>query len=92
MFLCGLGAKNEEQESFFGSRFIFRAGKTENPVPRSFFAPKLNGNVCYDKLISIRGIGLKKGQISENQTAHPTTNPQEYPPNPLPEIKNLPIL
>ena len=33
--------------SFFGSRFISRAIKTENPLPRSFFAPKLNGNACY---------------------------------------------
>ena len=32
---------------FFGSRFISRAAKTENPVPRSFFAPKPNGNACY---------------------------------------------
>ena len=24
-----------------------RAAKTENPVPRSFFAPKPNGNACY---------------------------------------------
>ena len=33
--------------SFFGSRFISRAVKTENPVPRFFFAPKLNANTCY---------------------------------------------
>ena len=33
--------------SFFGSRFIFRAVKTENLVPLSFFAPKLNGNASY---------------------------------------------
>ena len=33
--------------SFFGCRFIFRAVKTENLVPLSFFAPKLNGNACY---------------------------------------------
>ena len=32
---------------FFGSRFISRAAETENPVPRSFFAPKPNGNACY---------------------------------------------
>ena len=32
---------------FFGSRFISRTAKTENPVPRSFFAPKPNGNACY---------------------------------------------
>ena len=32
---------------FFGSRFISRAVKTENPFPRSFFAPKPNGNACY---------------------------------------------
>ena len=31
----------------FGSRFISRAGKTENPFPRSFLAPKPNGNACY---------------------------------------------
>ena len=60
-FPCGLGARNEERESktarkmaqvkeplsFFGSYLISRAAKTENPVPRSFFAPKLNGNACY---------------------------------------------
>ena len=33
--------------SFFGSCFISRAAKTVNPVPRSFFAPKPNGNGCY---------------------------------------------
>ena len=33
--------------SCFGSCFISRAVKTENPVPRSFFAPKPNGNACY---------------------------------------------
>ena len=33
--------------SFFGSRFISRAVKTENLVPRSFFASKPNGNACY---------------------------------------------
>ena len=32
--------------SFFSSRFISRAVKTEN-LPRSFFAPKPNGNACY---------------------------------------------
>ena len=30
-----------------GSCFISRAAKTKNPVPRSFFAPKPNGNACY---------------------------------------------
>ena len=30
--------------SFFDSRFISRAVKTENPLPRSFFAPKPKGN------------------------------------------------
>ena len=33
--------------SFFGSRFISRAAKTENLFPRSFFAPKQHGNACY---------------------------------------------
>ena len=37
--------------SFFGSCFISRAAKTENPVPRSFFAPKPNGNACYAGLV-----------------------------------------
>ena len=32
---------------FFVSRFISRAVKTESPLPRSFFAPKPNGNACY---------------------------------------------
>ena len=33
--------------SFFGSRFISRAAKTENSVPLSLFALKPNGNACY---------------------------------------------
>ena len=33
--------------SFFGSRFISRAAKTKNLVPRSIFAPKQHGNTCY---------------------------------------------
>ena len=33
--------------SFFCSRFISRAAKTENPVRLSFCAPKPNGNACY---------------------------------------------
>ena len=33
--------------SFFGSRSISRVAKTENSVPRSFFAPKPKGNACY---------------------------------------------
>ena len=32
---------------FFDSRFISRAVKTESPLPRSFFAPKPNGNAYY---------------------------------------------
>ena len=35
------------QLSFFCTCFISRAAKTENPVPRSFFTPKPNGNACY---------------------------------------------
>ena len=34
--------------SLFGSCFISRAAKTENPIPRSFFAPEPNGNACYE--------------------------------------------
>ena len=35
--------------SFFGSRFISRAAKTENPIPRSFFNPftaRVDDGVC----------------------------------------------
>ena len=54
-FPRGLGADNEERESktarkkgsFFGSRFISRPAKTEKTDPRSFFAPKPNGNTFY---------------------------------------------
>ena len=30
-----------------GSRSIFRTAKTKNPIPRSYFAPKPNGNAFY---------------------------------------------
>ena len=46
----GTGVKDRATNgflSFFGFRCISRAVKTENPVPRSFFAPKPNGNACY---------------------------------------------
>ena len=43
----GGGGERKETLSFFGSRFISRSVKTENPLPRSFFAPKPNGNTCY---------------------------------------------
>ena len=33
--------------SFFSSRFISRAVKTENPVPLVCFAPKPKGNACH---------------------------------------------
>ena len=33
--------------SFFGSRLISSAIKTENPLPRSLFARKPNGSACY---------------------------------------------
>ena len=39
-----------------GSRFISRAAKTESQVPRSFFAPKPNGNACYAGYILPRQI------------------------------------
>ena len=41
------GVSKRAGRGFFGSCFISRAAKTENPVPRSFFAPKPNGNACY---------------------------------------------
>ena len=64
-FPWGLGSKNEERESKTarknGSCFISRAAKTENPVPRSFFAPKPNGNACY------AGYDILKWAILRNQ-------------------------
>ena len=33
--------------SFFGSRFISRTAKIENPIPLSFFAPKPDRNASY---------------------------------------------
>ena len=43
-----LGTRVKDRaKSFFGSRFISRAVKTESPLPRSFFAPKPNGSACY---------------------------------------------
>ena len=38
------GTRNESQRTR-----ISRAAKTENPVPRSFFAPKLNENAFFSK-------------------------------------------
>ena len=60
--------------SFFGSCFIFRAAKTENPVPRSFFAPKPNGNACYAGYSSI---DLHIHQCSDLQI-HRSSHPQIY--------------
>ena len=37
------------------ARFISRTVKTENPVPWSFFAPKLNGNACYAGYVICQG-------------------------------------
>ena len=47
-------AKNgaSKRGAFFGSRFISRAAKTENLVPRSFFARKQHGNACYAGYVS----------------------------------------
>ena len=47
-------AKNGESErAARGCRFVSRATKTEKPVPRSFFAPKPNGNACYAGYVGI---------------------------------------
>ena len=47
--------------SFFDSRFIPRASKTENPVPQSCFALKPNGNVRYAGL-DVGDIGNGRGR------------------------------
>ena len=48
-------ARNCSSKTFFGSRFISLAAKTKNPVPRSFFAPKPNGNACYEGYRPLKG-------------------------------------
>ena len=50
-FLCGLGAKNEEQESKAAPKmalvsFLARS-RSKISYLGLFFAPKLNGNACY---------------------------------------------
>ena len=50
----GRRVKNRAK-SWARSRSIFRAVKTKNPFPRSFFAPKPNRNACYaDQVINGR--------------------------------------
>ena len=49
--------------SFFGFCFISRAAKTVNPVSRSFFAPKPNGNTCYAGNIYDQNISCEKFDI-----------------------------
>ena len=46
-FVCKRFLPSPPPLSFFGSRFISSSVKTENSLPRSFFAPKPNGNACY---------------------------------------------
>ena len=43
----GTRFKDRAKNGASGSRLISRAIKTENPLPRSLFAPKPNGNACY---------------------------------------------
>ena len=50
--------------SFFGFRSIFCAAKTENPVPRAFFAPKPNGNACYAALLGPVSSSFLKWRIA----------------------------
>ena len=52
--------------TFLGSRFISRAGKTENPVPPSFFAQKPNGNACY------AGYGTQNNDVPSSPSKRPT--------------------
>ena len=40
--------------SFFGSRLISRAIKTENLLPRSLFTPKPNGNAYYAGYVYVK--------------------------------------
>ena len=54
---CGFGAKNEKRDSKTARKMAqvqergknreSRAAKTENSLPRSFFAMKPKGNACY---------------------------------------------
>jgi len=55
----------------FWLSFHFSRGQTENPVHRSFFPPKLNGNACYARYQNLRfsplnGIGyIRKRSYTE---------------------------
>ena len=40
--------------ALFGVSFHFPRGQTENPVHRSFFPPKPNGNACYARYQNLR--------------------------------------
>ena len=44
-----------ENGAFFDSRSISCAVKAENPVPRSFFAPKLNGTLATQAMCTLKG-------------------------------------
>ena len=57
-------ARNCSSKTFFGFRFISLAAKTKNPVPRSFFAPKPNGNACFERYRPLKG-HLYKTDTSE---------------------------
>ena len=58
-----------------GSRFLSRAANTENPVPRSFFDPKPNGNACYAGCCFYRArlyLGQSILKINKNRKKKPT--------------------
>ena len=44
---CEERGKRVKDRAKNGSRLISSAIKTENPLPRSLFAPKSNANACY---------------------------------------------
>ena len=70
-------AQVKEPISFFGSRFIFRAAKTENPVPPSFFAPKPNGSACYQGyIVIVSGVLVRLSHLEPKLSGW---NPASYP-------------
>ena len=48
--------------AFFDSRSISCAVKAENPVPRSFFAPKLNGTLATQAMCTLKGTHVQNAQ------------------------------
>ena len=64
-----------------GSRFISRAAKTENLVPRSFFASKQHGNACYAGYDICEGHGFLGSNMTQISTFQSPSTITRYTPS-----------